>query len=130
MHAGVDRHGAGRRHRRRAPAVSFAVALALAVAGCGGTSNGASSGSNKTGPLVTGEQVVTACFQDYFYNGILPKAAARANCKSCVVDRLRKLGIRPVSGETVMDMLTGDRLSNAHIQLLQNSCDESDANAQ
>ncbi|MGH2860490.1 MAG: hypothetical protein ACRDLT_03175 [Solirubrobacteraceae bacterium] len=130
MHAGADRRAAVRPHRRRAQAVGFAVALALAAAGCSDTSNGGTSGSSNSPPLVTGEQVVTACFHSYFYNGILPKAAAQTNCKSCVVDRLRNLGIRPASGENVMDMLTGDRLSNTDIQLLQNRCNESDASAQ
>lgn len=81
-------------------------------------------------PVVTGEQVVTACFHDYFNNGILPKAAAHTNCQSCVVDKLAKLGIRPSGGETVMDMLTGERLSSSTVQTLQNVCTEADANAQ
>jgi hypothetical protein len=80
--------------------------------------------------MVTGEQVVTSCFQNYFYNGVLPKASAQANCKSCVVDRLHTLGVNPASGENAVDMLTGDRLSNSDIQSLQNSCDESDVNEQ
>lgn len=79
---------------------------------------------------MTGEQVVTTCFQDYFYNGILPKAAAQTNCTACVVGRLRDLGIRPSGGETVIDMLTGDRLDAAEIQSLQNACSEADASSQ
>jgi hypothetical protein len=79
---------------------------------------------------VTGAQVVTACFQDYFYNGILPRAAARANCTACVVGRLRTLGIRPSDGENVGDMLTGDRLSGSEIRSLENSCREADAGSQ
>ena len=79
---------------------------------------------------MTGEQVVTSCFQNYFYNGILPKASAEANCRSCVVNQLRKLGVDPSTGENVIDMLTGDRLSSSAIQSLQSKCNESDANAQ
>lgn len=79
---------------------------------------------------MTGEQVVTACFHAYFYNGILPKSAAQANCQSCVVDQLRKLGVQPSSGENVADMLTGDRLASSAIQTLQSTCDVSDANSQ
>lgn len=81
-------------------------------------------------PVVTGEQVLTTCVQEYFANGILTKASAEANCKACVVGKLAKLGVRPAAGETVMDMLTGDRLSSADVQTLQNTCTEPDANAQ
>ncbi len=105
----------------------IASLVALAIAGCSDPSSG---GTNNGPPLVTGEQVVTSCFQNYFYNGILPKASAEANCRSCVVDQLRKLGVDPSSGENVIDMLTGDRLSNSDIQSLQSKCNESDANAQ
>ncbi len=129
MHAGADRRGGARRHRRRALAVGCALVVALVAAGCSDTSNG-TSGSTNTPPLVTGEQVVTSCYQNYFYNGILPKAAAQTNCTDCVVDELRKAGIQPASGENVIDMLTGDRLSNSEIQTLQNHCNESDANEQ
>jgi hypothetical protein len=105
----------------------IATVTALALAGCSDPGNG---GSSSGPPLVTGEQVVTACFQSYFYNGILPRASAQANCKSCVVDQLRKLGVDPTSGENVIDMLTGDRLSSSDIQSLQDNCNESDANEQ
>jgi hypothetical protein len=107
-----------------------AALAALAIAGCSDPGSGGSGGSNGGPPLVTGEQVVTACFHSYFYNGILPRASAEANCRSCVVDQLRKLGIDPASGENVIDMLTGDRLDSADIQALQTNCNESDANAQ
>lgn len=127
MHGGTEHHGIGRRHHGRAGAALIAVVAALAIAGCSDPGNGPSSSGP---PLVTGEQVVTACFQSYFYNGILPKAAAQANCKSCVVDRLHKLGVNPSGGENVIDMLTGDRLSSADIQTLQSNCNESDANEQ
>jgi hypothetical protein len=127
VHAAADRRGIGGPQRRRALTAGLALAIALATAGC---ASDAGTGSANNAPVVTGEQVFTACVQDYFYNGILPKDAAEANCKSCVVDRLRKLGIRPGTGETVLDMLTGDRLSNSQVQTLQGACNESDANAQ
>lgn len=103
--------------------------MALVAAGCGQSGSSGSAGSSGP-PLVTGEQVVTACFHAYFYNGILPRSAAQTNCQSCVVDQLRRLGIRPSSGESVVDMLTGDRLGASDIQTLQNSCEVSDANTQ
>ena len=127
MHAAADRHSIGRRRRGRALTASFAVAVALAAAG--GASD-ADTGSTNSPPLVTGEQVVTSCFQNYFYNGILPRASAQSNCKSCVVDELHKLGVNPASGENVIDMLTGDRLTNSDIQSLQSNCNETDANEQ
>jgi hypothetical protein len=127
VHAGADRHGIARRRRGRMLTASFAVSVALAAAGC---ASDADTGSSNSPPLVTGEQVVTSCFQNYFYNGILTKASAQSNCKSCVVDELHKLGVNPASGENVIDMLTGDRLSNSDIQLLQNNCNETDANEQ
>jgi hypothetical protein len=118
-----------RRHRRRALLSGLAVVLALTVAGCSDSSSGGSAGSSGA-PIVTGEQVVTACTHAYFYNGILPKSAAEANCLSCVVDQLRRLGVRPASGENVADMLTGDRLGSSDVQSLQSGCEVSDANTQ
>lgn len=114
----------------------MALVVTLAAAGCAssasttGSSSSSSGSSNVAAPIVTGEQVVTSCFQNYFYNGILPKSSAEVNCRSCVVEQLRKLGIQPPAGQTVMDMLTGDRLSSSDIQTLQSACNESDASAQ
>ena len=108
--------------------LGVAVAVAIGAAGCG--SGATTTGNSGPVPVVTGEQVLTACVQDYFDNGILTKASAKANCKSCVVDKLAKLGVRPAAGETVIDMLTGDRLSSSAVQTLQNTCTETDANAQ
>jgi hypothetical protein len=125
-----DRQSLSRRHLRRALISTLAVVLALAVAGCSQGSNVGGSSGNSGPPLVTGEQVVTSCFHAYFYNGILPKSAAQANCRSCVVKQLRKLGVRPASGENVADMLTGDRLVSSDIQSLQSNCDVSDASSQ
>lgn len=105
----------------------MAVAVAIGTAGCG---SGATGGNTGTVPVVTGEQVLTTCVQQYFGNGVLTKASAKANCKACVVDKLAKLGIRPAAGQTVIDMLTGERLSSSAIQTLQNACNEADTNAQ
>ncbi len=73
---------------------------------------------------------ITSCFQNYFYNGILPKSAAKTNCSSCVEQKLRKLGIQPRAGESEVDVLTGVRLSSADVSSLQSACNESDANEQ
>ncbi|HEX3615834.1 MAG TPA: hypothetical protein VHU61_04825 [Solirubrobacteraceae bacterium] len=131
MHGRADRQSIARRWRGRAAAAAVIATLTtLAIAGCSDPSSAGGGSSSSTPPLVTGEQVVTACFQSYFYNGILPRASAESNCRSCVVDQLRKLGVSPSSGENVIDMLTGDRLSSSDIQSLQNNCNESDANEQ
>ncbi|MDE3129648.1 MAG: hypothetical protein KGL16_00710 [Acidobacteriota bacterium] len=127
MHGEAARQGNARRRRRPAAALAVAVAIALATAGCAGST---STANTPAVPIVTGEQVVSICFQNYFYNGILPRAAAKTNCKACVVDRLAKRGVHPTGGETVLDMLTGYRLSKAVSQSLQNACTEPDANAQ
>ena len=111
-------------------AVGLTLAVALALSGCSDSSSAGSSASNSGPPVVTGEQVVTSCFHAYFYNGILPKSAAQANCQSCVVDQLRKLGVTPSNGENVADMLTGDRLASSDIESLQSYCDVSDASSQ
>jgi hypothetical protein len=114
--------------RRRALVASFATVIALAVAGC------ANDASNQqaigTPAIVTGQQVITSCYQNYFYNGILPQSAAKSNCSSCVEQKLRKLGLRPSPGENEVDLLTGVRLSSADINVLQNECNETDASEQ
>ena len=130
MTAAADRKSSLRARRRRALAGGLALVVALAVAGCSDSNGAGGSGSGGGPPLVTGEQVVTSCFHAYFYNGILPKSAAQANCQSCVVAQLRKLGIRPTGGENVADMLTGDRLASSDIQSLQSNCNVSDASSQ
>jgi hypothetical protein len=127
VHAAADRHSIVRRRRGRALTASFAVAVALAAAGC---ASDADTGSTNSPPLVTGQQVVTSCFQNYFYNGILPKSAAETNCSACVEQKLRKLGMRPSPGQNEVDLLTGVRLSSADINVLQNDCNETDASEQ
>jgi hypothetical protein len=132
VHTRADRQGFVRGGRRRALTACIAVTVALVAAGCSDPGSGGGGGVSQSNgaPLVTGEQVVTACFQAYFYNGVLPKASAESNCTSCVVDHLRGLGIQPASGENVTDMLTGDRLSTSDIALLENYCDVADASSQ
>lgn len=119
-----------RRHlrRRRALAAGFATVVALAATGC--ASSTPRQQVSGTADIVTGEQVITSCYQDYFYNGILPQSAARANCSACVKQRLRKLGIQPSPGENEADLLTGVRLPSSDINSLQNSCNETDASEQ
>src|SRR5579863_9920213 len=102
------------RHNRRALTAGFAAAVALALTGCGSAATNQANGSVQTtgtAQIVTGEQVITSCFQNYFYNGILPKSAAQSNCSSCVEQKLRSLGVRPSAGESEADVLTGVRLS-------------------
>jgi hypothetical protein len=120
----------GRAQPLRARAVTGALTLgvALVVTGCG--SSGTTAGNTNAPPIVTAEQVVTTCFHNYFYNGILPESAAKANCMSCVTRELRRLRIQPSPGETELDVLTGVRLSSAASQTLQNACTESDASSQ
>lgn len=117
-----------RRRRGRALSAVAGLLVAIGAAGCAGQGSSAASSNNP--PIVTAEQVVTSCFHNYFYNGILTKASAQANCETCVVGQLRKLGIRPTGGETVLDMLTGDRLGSSTIQKLQNVCNITDAGSE
>ncbi len=101
----------------------------LTAAGC--ASNTPKQQAIGTPTVVTAQQVITSCYQNYFYNGILHELAQpKANCSSCVELRLRKLGIRPSAGETETDLLTGVRLPSSDINLLQNDCNETDANEQ
>jgi hypothetical protein len=129
----MDRRLNVSRHRWHALTASFVAAIALAVAGCGSDATNQAGGSPQTSgtaQIVTGEQVVTSCFQNYFYNGILPKAAAQTNCSACVEQKLRKLGIQRTAGESEIDVLTGIRLSSADISSLQSTCNETDTNEQ
>ena len=114
--------------RRRALVAAFATLVALTAAGCG--SDTPKQQAIGTPTIVTAQQVITSCYQNYFYNGILTSSSAKANCSSCVELRLRKLGIRPSAGETETDLLTGARLPSSAINSLQNDCNESDANEQ
>lgn len=86
--------------------------------------------TNSGPPVVVGEQVITTCFHNYFYNGVLPKVAAQQSCTSCVVDALHKLGVDRSPGQTVMDMLTGVRLSASQAKALQSACAATDASTQ
>ena len=106
----------------------FATAVALAATGC--ASNTPNQQTAGAPVIVTAEQVITSCYHNYFYNGILPQSAAKSNCSTCVEQKLRKLGIRPSPGESEADLLTGVRLSNPDIASLQSACDETDASAQ
>ncbi len=128
----MDRRLETARQHRRSLAVTFAAVAALALAGCGSSASGAADSNHASGTaqIVTGEQVITSCFQNYFYNGILPKSAAKTNCSSCVTHKLRKLGVQRTAGESEVDVLTGVRLSSADVNSLQSACNESDANEQ
>lgn len=114
--------------RGRALVAGLATLVALTAAGC--ASNTPKQQAIGTPTVVTAQQVITSCYQNYFYNGILTSSSAKANCSSCVELRLHKLGIRPSAGETETDLLTGVRLPSSDINLLQNDCNETDANEQ
>lgn len=118
--------------RRSALTAAAATLVAIGASACGTSapSGGGSSQANGAPEIVTAAQVITSCYQNYFYNGILPKAAAKANCSACVEQKLRGFGIRPTAGESEADVLTGVRLSSTHINSLQSACNEPDANAQ
>ena len=128
MQPRTERHP--RAHLRRRPALLGCCATVLALAAGGCASNAPSQQASGTPVIVTAEQVVTTCYHDYFYNGILPQKAARSNCNSCVEQTLRKLGIRPSPGESEIDLLTGVRLPRSDITSLQSACEESDASSQ
>jgi len=115
---------------RRLGALLALLATAGIAAGCGADSGTPTQTSVGTAQIVTAEQVITTCYQDYFYNGVLPAQAARTNCTACVTSHLRQLGIRPPAGESVTDLLTGVRLKAAVIQTLENACTEADASEQ
>jgi hypothetical protein len=128
VHPRMDRQPEAHLRRRRALVASFVAVIALVVAGCG--SDASQQQAIGTPAIVTGQQVITSCFQNYFYNGILPKSAAETNCSACVEQKLRKLGMRPSPGQNEVDLLTGVRLSSADINVLQNDCNETDASEQ
>ena len=67
--------------RGRALVAGLATLVALTAAGC--ASNTPKQQAIGTPTVVTAQQVITSCYQNYFYNGILPSSSAKANC-SCV----------------------------------------------
>jgi hypothetical protein len=115
-----------RRTRRRALTATLAAVLAVAAAGC--TDVKATSHTTTTAPRAASpvEQVVTTCIQNLYYNGLLPEAAAKTNCRYCVADELEKLGVEPTPGESQAAMIAGAILSHSNLSALQNACNQAD----
>ena len=72
-------------------------------------------------------QVTTTCEHNIFYNGLLPKAPAEAECVQCVVHALGQLGFRRTAGETAEAMIADVQLSATQSSELNNACSQADA---
>jgi hypothetical protein len=113
---------------RRAPAIAAFVALAVAVGGC--THVHESSHTTTSNPLTSqsaAQQVITACVNNIYGNGLLPLKPAQAECKQCVVQALAQLGFRVDNGETASALIAGVGLTANQDTELNNACNQSDA---
>jgi hypothetical protein len=115
------------RGRRRPLTVILATAIAVAAAGC--THVKLATHTTTTAPKRTTpvEQVVTTCIQNLYYNGLLPQAAAKTNCRYCVADELEKLGVEPTPGQSYAAMIASAILSHPNLTTLQDQCNQADS---
>jgi hypothetical protein len=101
------------------------AAVALAVAGCT-DAEVASSTSAAVAHESAARQVITTCVDNIFYNGLLPKAPAEAECVQCVVNALGQLGFHQASGESANAMIANVRLTAKQSSELNFACNETD----
>jgi hypothetical protein len=106
-------------HRSRRRPLTVILAAAFAVA----------AHTTTTPPKRTTavEQVVTTCIQNLYYNGLLPQAAAKTNCRYCVFDELEKLGVEPTPGQSQAAMIASAILSHPNLSTLQDQCNQADS---
>lgn len=95
-----------------------------AVGGCTDTAlTSAPASANESAAL----QVTKTCEHNIFYNGLLPKAAAEAECVQCVVNALGQLGFRQTGGTTADALIADVNLTATQSSELSNACSQSDA---
>jgi len=124
MHLEADgRRRAPHRGRRRTVTAVLAAAVAVAAAGCTHVKEPPKAGPAKPESAV--ESVVTTCYQNLFYNGLLPSGAAKTNCMYCVADELEKMGVEPTPGQSQASMIAGAILTKSNLSLLQSACNQS-----
>jgi len=115
------------RGRRRALSVILAAARAVAAAGCTHVKPMAHTTTTAPRRATPVEQVVTTCIQNLYYNGLLPQAAARTNCRYCVADELEKLGVEPTPGQSQAAMIASAILSHSNLTTLQDQCNQANS---
>jgi len=102
-----------------------AAAVAVAAAGCTHVKV-TSSHKSAAPPQSAVQQVVTTCYKNLYYTGLLPESAAKVNCRYCVADELEKLGVEPTPHETQAALISGAILSSTNMQTLQDACNQND----
>jgi hypothetical protein len=110
---------------RRASLAVVLAAAALAAGGCTDASLTTSTTASSHGSAAL--QVTKTCVENIFYNGLLPKAPAEAECVQCVVNALGQLGFRQTSGESADAMIADVHLTATQSSELSNACSQSDA---
>jgi hypothetical protein len=116
-----------RRGRRRALSVILAAAIAAAAAGCTHVKPTARTTTTAPKRATPVQQVVTTCVQNLYYNGLLPQAAAKTNCRYCVAGELEKLGVEPTPGQSQTAMIGSAILSKSNLTTLQDDCNQADS---
>jgi hypothetical protein len=115
------------RSRRRPLTVILAAAFAVAAAGCTHVKPMAHTTTTPPKRTTAVEQVVTTCIQNLYYNGLLPQAAAKTNCRYCVFDELEKLGVEPTPSQSQAAMIASAILSHPNLSTLQDQCNQADS---
>jgi len=107
--------------------VILAAAIAVAAAGCTHVKPTAQTTTTAPKRATPVEQVVTTCIQNLYYNGLLPQAASKTNCRYCVADELEKLGVEPTPGQSQTAMIASAILSHPNLTTLQDDCNQADS---
>jgi hypothetical protein len=110
---------------RRASLAVGSAAIAVAAGGCTDAALTRTTTASSHGSAAL--QVTNTCVENIFYNGLLPKAPAEAECVQCVVHALGQLGFKQASGESADAMIADVRLTATQSSELSNACSQSDA---
>ena len=105
----------------------LAAAIAVAATGCTHVKPTARTTTTAPKRATPVDQVVTTCVQNLYYNGLLPQAAAKTNCRYCVFDELEKLGVEPTPGQSQAAMIASAILSQSNLSTLQDQCNQANS---
>jgi hypothetical protein len=112
---------------RRASIVGVLSAVAVTAGGCTDTSLTTTTSTTASARESAALQVKNTCVDNIFYNGLLPKAPAEAECVQCIVRALGQLGLDQTPGESGDVMIADVQLTAEQSSELSNACSQADA---